>query len=198
MPFVYAAAAIAVIGAGVGVYGSIQSANAEQAAGQAQASADQYNAEVAQQNAIAAQQQAEQNATIQQAQAKQKLGSIVAAYGSAGIDSGSGSALDVLSNSASNAEVDRQTILYKGQLQANGYTDEASLDSASAINAVNTANAKASATLISGAGSALSKVGSAALAAGAASGGGSGSGGGTDYGAGSGGSGTGPGTGGLY
>lgn len=120
---------IATIGGGlVSAVGAMQNA-------QAQSDADAYNAQVAQNNAIAVQQQAEQNAELQQQTAKRAIGSTVAAYGSSGVASGEGSALDVLSNTASSAELDRQTILYKGHLQALGYQDEAALDKAKGANA---------------------------------------------------------------
>lgn len=120
---------VATIGGGVvGAIGAISNANA-------QAGADRYNAQVAQQNAIAAQQQAEQNAIIQQQTAAKQIGAQIAGYGGSGVVSGEGSALDVLSNSVSSAELDRQTILYKGKLQSLGYQDESQLDEARAGNA---------------------------------------------------------------
>lgn len=149
LPFIAVAASVA--GAGAAAYGAIQSGNAASAA-------DNYNAEVAAANATAATQQAQQNAMLQQQQAKQQLGSVVASYGASGVDAGSGSALDVLSMSASNAELDRQTILYKGQLQANGYTDEAQLDSSSAANAGEQGDLKAASSLLTGAANVYSKI----------------------------------------
>lgn len=121
---------IGLIAAGTAVtaIGAISSANAA-------ASASKYNASVADQNAVAAQQQAEGAARIQQEQAQRTIGSAIANYGASGIVSGTGTPLDVLANSAANAERDRQNIYYKGALQAAGYSDESALDRASASNA---------------------------------------------------------------
>lgn len=90
-----------------------------------------YNAGVARRSATVARQQAEADAAMQQAQATQILGSQRAGYAASGIAM-EGSALDVLYNSASVAERDRQNILYKGALKAQGYEDQAALESARA------------------------------------------------------------------
>src|SRR5579885_3677863 len=95
-----------------------------------------YNAAVARNNATAAVQQSELAAQQQQKQATVALGAIRAGYGAAGVVSTEGSPIDVLASSAMNAEQDRQTILYKGQLQASGYADEAALEAARAGNAI--------------------------------------------------------------
>lgn len=103
--------------------------------GQSQASADKYNASIAEQNSTGALEQAQASAIIQQETAKRQIGATVAAYGASGIAM-EGTPLDVLANSASVAERDRQTVLYKGQLQAAGYQDQAQLDRAAASNAL--------------------------------------------------------------
>lgn len=118
--------------------------------GQATASADKYNAQIATQNATSATDQASAAAEIQQEQSRRAIGSTTAAYGASGITM-DGTPLDVLANSASTAERDRQTILYKGQLQAAGYTDQAQLDRASATNALNQGDMKATGVLLAGA-----------------------------------------------
>lgn len=142
--------AVSAIGTGVAAYSAIQQGNAA-------ASASNYNATVADQNAIAAQQQAQQDAQLQSARDKQLLGAQAAAYGASGVDSGSGSPLDVLGSTASNAELSRQTILYKGRLKAAGYNDESQLDAATAANAQSNAAFSASGILLSGAGQAAVK-----------------------------------------
>jgi hypothetical protein len=138
-----AGVAASAIGTGVAIMGQMQAASA-------QASAANYNAEVARNNAIAAQQQARQNELIQQQQSRQKIGGITAAYGASGIDSGSGSALDVLGSSAANAELDRQTLVFNGALQAAGYGDEAALDAARAGSAKTAGLTSAAGLLLSG------------------------------------------------
>lgn len=117
---------------------------------QSAASADKYNASVAEQNAIAAQQQAAGAAIIQSEQAQRTFGSTRAAYGASGIVGGTGTALDVLANSASNAERDRQSILYKGQLEATGYQDQAQLDRYKASNELKQGYMKATGILLGG------------------------------------------------
>jgi hypothetical protein len=57
------------------------------------------------------------------------MGAIRAGYGASGVDA-SGSVLDVLSSSASNAALDHETIIYRGRLAAAGYANEAQLDDA--------------------------------------------------------------------
>lgn len=114
------ALALAVVGTAATAYGAY-------AQGQAADKAAQYNAQVASDAATTAQQQAQMAAQAQQRQASLVIGAARAGYGASGITS-EGSPLDVLAASASNSELDRQTILYKGHLQAAGYQDEEQLD----------------------------------------------------------------------
>jgi hypothetical protein len=111
-----------VAGAAVSAIGQIQQGKAAKQAGE-------YNALTAERNALVARQQASAEATAQQREASQRLGAIRAAYGASGVTV-EGSPLDVLSDSASLAELDRQTIEYKGSLRALGYEDTAALDRA--------------------------------------------------------------------
>jgi hypothetical protein len=152
MPFFYVAGAVAIIGAGVSAYSSYSQAQDAKAA-------DEYNEKVADQNAISAEQQGQEQAQLQQQQAAKTIGAAVAGYGASGVESGSGSALDVLSESASNSELDRQNILYKAKLQANGYQDEGDLDSAKAATRDEQGELGATAAILSGAGKAAGDVG---------------------------------------
>ncbi len=86
-----------------------------------------YNAQIADRNAGLAREQAARDAEAQQRHATQVLGAARAGFGASGVTS-EGSPLDVLMNSASNAELDRQNILYKGELRAIGYSDTAALE----------------------------------------------------------------------
>jgi hypothetical protein len=95
--------------------------------GQQAKNAADYNAAVANNNAIAARQQAEANAAAQQRKARLQLGSMRAGYGAAGVGL-EGSPMDVLEQSASMAELDRQNILYGGELKAQGYESTAGLE----------------------------------------------------------------------
>lgn len=117
--------------------------------GRQAAAASTYNATVAEQNSTSAQQQAQAASIIQQENAKKAIGATVAGYGASGITM-EGTPLDVLANSASVAERDRQNILYKGQLQAAGYTDQAQLDRYQASNDASNGYMKATGILLSG------------------------------------------------
>lgn len=117
--------------------------------GNAAAASNRYNAQVAEQNSVAAQQQAAASAAIQQEQSRKAIGASVAAYGASGFTT-EGTPLDILANSASSAERDRQNILYKGQLQAAGYQSQAELDRASASNAEKQGYMSATGILVGG------------------------------------------------
>lgn len=136
------ATALMATSAAIGAVGAITNSQSE-------ASADKYNARIAEQNAVGAMQQAQSTALLQQEQARRSIGATTAAYGASGVTM-SGTPLDVLANSAATAERDRQNIMYKGQLQAAGYLDQASLDRASATNALNQGWMKAAGILTSG------------------------------------------------
>lgn len=95
--------------------------------GRAGRKAAERNAQIAERNATITRQQANADALAQQKEARKKLGAIRAGYGASGLTM-EGSPLDILEESASNAELDRRTILYKGELRALGYEDEAALE----------------------------------------------------------------------
>lgn len=140
---VIAGIAATVVSTGVAVYSAVQQGNAA-------SDAAKYNKEVADQNAIAATQQAQQDAQLQSARDKQLLGAQAAAYGASGVTS-EGSPLDVLGSTASNAELSRQTLLYRGRLKAAGYNDESQLDATAATNDQSNAAFSASGALLKGA-----------------------------------------------
>lgn len=111
---------ISIVGTVVGVVGQVVS-------GMNASKADAYNAQIANQNAMIARNAAEYQAQQQQRAARIKIGQAEANYGASGITT-EGSPLDVLESSARNAELDRQAIIYQGQVRAAGYTDQATLD----------------------------------------------------------------------
>ena len=100
--------------------------------GQAQSQAANYNATVASQNANNAASQAAAASDLQTRQAERQAGAEVAAYGAAGVDPATGSASDVLSNSARMATLNNLTTQYNYKLQGIGYQDQANLDSSEA------------------------------------------------------------------
>jgi hypothetical protein len=102
--------------------------------GNQQKAASKYNAKVAENQAIAARQQAGANAEMQRRSSEKKIGSMQAAYAASGV-SMEGSALDILEESARNAEMDRQNILYGGELRAIGSEGTAMLEKSQGANA---------------------------------------------------------------
>ena len=106
--------------------GGMVSAAGAMSAAEGAASAQEFNAAVAGRNAVLARESAQYDATIQDRRARQQIGQIRAAYGAAGVEQ-DGSALDVLMMSVTNAELDRQMILHRGELKALGYEDTRTL-----------------------------------------------------------------------
>lgn len=100
----------------------------------AESAAENYNADIAMQNATMANNQAAEEERKNRVQSKKQLGDIRASYGSSGVNI-DGSALDVLEESAANAELDSLQIKHGGQVKARAYENEANLDRFRAKNA---------------------------------------------------------------
>ena len=92
----------------------------------AQAQASAYNAALAQQNAALTYQQAAEAERRYRVQARKDLGEIRARYGASGVTL-DGSAMDVLMESARNAELNALTIRHEGDVKALAFTNEAAL-----------------------------------------------------------------------
>jgi hypothetical protein len=107
-----------------------------------------YNADVARRNAALSLEQAALDAKAQQRQAKKIIGGMRASYGASGV-SGGGSVDDVIASSATAAELDRQNILYQGELKAMGYESEAVLDEMAADQAITGSYFQAASTFLS-------------------------------------------------
>ena len=137
---------IAIAGAVFSAISSIQQGQAAKAQGE-------YNAAVAQRNAGIARDQAGRDAEAQQRHSYRVLGAARAAYGASWITS-EGSPMDVLESSAMEAELDRQNILYKGNLRAMGYEETAALDVSRGTSAERQSYAQAGSSLLMGAGKA--------------------------------------------
>lgn len=103
--------------------------------GQSQADMLDTQAEIQRRNAGQAIIAAKQNADRQQLIAGKQIGSEEASYGASGVAM-TGSVANVLAASAANAELDRQNILYGGQIRAINYENQASMDKISAKNAL--------------------------------------------------------------
>ena len=119
--------------------------------GNASRQAGQYNAQVNQQNAEIARSEAEANARQQDRENYMRLGAIRAAAGKSGGAANEGSALDVLADSAAQGELERQNILYRGELRARGYSNTAALDEFGGENAQSSGYLKAGSELLGGA-----------------------------------------------
>lgn len=118
--------------------------------GEASAAASRYNAQIAEQNAQIARQNAADKAKQQQREAYLRLGAIRAAQGRSGGDAGQGSVLDVLGDVAAQNELEKQRILYEGEMAARGYTNTANLDRAQADSAESGSWLKAGSELLQG------------------------------------------------
>lgn len=122
--------------AGLAIAGGVQALGAL-SSGESQSEALGYSADVASNNATLALQAGDMNARRQQMLSSQKIGAERAGYGASGIDSGSGSALDVLGSSAMNGELDKLNILHGAQVQAINFENQAAIDRSQADSAKN-------------------------------------------------------------
>lgn len=107
------------VGAVIAAYGQVQKAQ------QAKAMA-QYNQKMQERNAQISRDQTALAMTQQNQRARRVQGSIQASYGASGVQL-NGTLLDVMSDSAANAEMDALTLKYHGQLRAQGYQSAADI-----------------------------------------------------------------------
>lgn len=130
------------IGTGMQYAGAIQQGRAAQTAATYNATVDQQNAQIATQDAwLQAQQQDRIN--------RQNIGAIQAANGASGLTPAS-SVFDVLGDAAAQGELQKQDIIYQGQLQARGYNNTAQLDLLQGRNAQTRSQMQAGTDLLSG------------------------------------------------
>ena len=134
----------------MGAMAAVSAVQAVQAGRQAKKTSE-YNAAIGERNAGLARSQAAADADAQQRHARQVIGAARAGYGASGITL-EGSPLDVLESSAANAELDRQNILYKGELRAMGYSEGAALDRVRGDSAQRAGYEKAGSAILMGAG----------------------------------------------
>lgn len=102
--------------------------------GNARGNAADYNANMADQNDNNVNTQTQQQLQQQQRDAYKRLSAIKAGYGASGVGADSGSALDVLADSFTQASMDADTIATNGRLKAQGYRSTAALDRSEAGN----------------------------------------------------------------
>ena len=126
---------------------------------QAEQQAAQYNQQVAQQNVNIAASEGAAASALQQQQTEREIGAATAAYGAAGVQEGTGSAADVLEQSARNATLNNLTLKYNYRLKGLGYTNLANLDSAAGQNEAQAGTTGAAAALLGGATKAYTQFG---------------------------------------
>lgn len=126
----------------MGVVSSVQSANAQKAQYNYQAQVAKKNAEIAQNNADQKRQEGIEEARQQRIKTLQAVGSQQAAMAANGIDVSSGTALDVIEDTAASGELDALTTRYNYETQAlayeqqaNNFNNQASLDTFAGQNA---------------------------------------------------------------
>ena len=134
-----------VIAAGMSVVSAISGA-------QQQKQAAKYNEKVANQQAQSARDVAAANAGAQRKRSAKTIGTMQAQYAASGV-SVEGSPLDVLEQSARDAELDYQNILYGGELSALGHQNTANLERSRGKNAMASGYASAAGSLFAGAAS---------------------------------------------
>jgi hypothetical protein len=132
----------AAIVAAVGVVSSLSQA-------QQQKSAAKYNEKLAENQAIGARQEAAAAADRQQRQSAKTIGTMQATYAASGVGL-EGSPLEVLEESARNAELDRLTILWNGEGRAQGYQNTAELERSRGKNAMASGYLSAAGSVVKG------------------------------------------------
>lgn len=146
----YASAAMQGTGMLTGAFGDIVQ-------GQTTSDLLNYQATIQGNNATEALQAAKYNSDREAMMAARTTGAAYAGYGAAGVESTSGSVMATMASSAANAELDRQNILYGGEIRAINYENQQSLDSFNADNAVKAGEFNAFASLIGGSGKMISQ-----------------------------------------
>lgn len=140
------------------VVGAISQSGAQAAAGQAQANAAYYNAQVAQNNAIAAQQAAYADKLQQDRKNRAQIESVRSKYLNSGVEL-EGTPGMVLLEETTQAALESDKILHRGQVQAANYTNEANMARYQGDVALSASQTQSSGTLLGGIFSGVSGVG---------------------------------------
>lgn len=121
-PVLLAISTIATIGgASIAAVGRIQE-------GKAAERAAKYNARIQERNMAAVRDQTSADVADSKRESRRRLAAINASYAANGIDSSTGSALDVFADQATEDALATMRIAYKGELRAQGYSEQAVLD----------------------------------------------------------------------
>jgi hypothetical protein len=126
--------------------------------GQAEGKAADYNSQIANQQAVLARQQGAEQSRRFDIQSRRDMGSIRSGFGGSGV-SMAGSVLDVLGESAANAELDSLTIQHGAELKARGYESDARMSRFRGKTARTSGFLSASGELLKGASSMVKKQG---------------------------------------
>lgn len=145
------AQAAAAAGAGLNAVGAIQQGNSN-------ANVASYNAAIANQNAAIVQAQGAEQERLSRIQSGKAIGGEQASYGASGV-TGDGSAMDVIRNSAANAELNALTIKNNSDIKATALKNEAALDYYRASNDQVAGYMNAASDLIGGTGKVMSMSG---------------------------------------
>jgi len=125
---------------GLGSYGELQK-------GYANANAAEFNAAVARQNADLTLQQTIEQERRTRLQSRKAIGQLKTAYSASGVTQ-EGSALDVLQESAANAELDALTVRHAGEVRRVGFLNEATLQDYAARASIKAGKINAAASLL--------------------------------------------------
>ena len=120
----YAPMIIAAVGTAASIASAQQQAKQAQQAAEYNAALAKRNSEIASQNAAAARRQAVADSEAQRRSAEKQLGAMRSGYAASGIQM-EGTPLDVLSASVQQSELDTLNTIYKGELRALSYENEA-------------------------------------------------------------------------
>lgn len=133
IPFLVAAAPyLAAAGAVIGAVGAINAADAKATADQNAANAAATNAQISRNNANTASNAAGANEQIALAQSRQRIGEMIAAGGTSGVDTSSGSPASSIGQSVQNGTLNALMIQYNGSLQRTSYLNAAQGDDTAA------------------------------------------------------------------
>ena len=118
--------------------------------GQVAKATGEYNAKINEQNAELSRDEAQMRAKQHDREMFMRLGAIKAAQGKNGGAAGEGSVLDVLGDVAAQGEMERQYIVYSGELKARGFDNTGALDRAAGKEAKSASYLRAGSELLSG------------------------------------------------
>lgn len=136
------------------VAGTLVSAMGAIREGQAKSDAAKYNAQLTERNRVVNANQTESDLIAQRRTSTKALGGMRANYSAAGV-SMEGSPLDVLEESVSQSELERQNLKYNSRLRDMGMQSDANLYRANASNALQAGYTKAASTLLLGSAEAM-------------------------------------------